>query len=142
MDIHSILSDDRWGKKKKPDAGDLNKPYHHQRPTISEIPDVFFDEVLLKFKLNRVQILILMYLYRAVWTKANIYKKHGISPILSYSKIGENTEIPLEEIYAALRKLEQLSLIHTLRPGQYFVRKYFLKEFDDRYGQTYDDFEI
>ena len=39
-------------------------------------------------------------------------------------------------------RLEELGFISTIRSGQYFVRRYFTKENDEKFGQTYDDFEV
>ena len=47
-----------------------------------------------------------------------------------------------ENIYQALRKVEEYGFISTIRSGQYFVRKYFTKDYDEKFGQTYDDFEV
>ena len=39
-----------------------------------------------------------------------------------------------------IRALENYGLIETVRSGQYFVRKYFTRELDSEFGQTYDEF--
>ncbi|MBL6991043.1 MAG: hypothetical protein ISR65_14755 [Bacteriovoracaceae bacterium] len=112
------------------------------KATASVIPDLFFDQILIDFKLNRVQVIVIMYLYRAVWCRPNLYKKHGISPLLSLSDMSENLHLEIEDIFQALRQLEEYSFIITIRSGQYFVRRFFTKDNDATYNQTYDDFEI
>ena len=52
--------------------------------SVSEIPDVFFDEILVKFRLSRTETLVMMYIYRKVWCKPNLYRAYGISPLFSY----------------------------------------------------------
>ena len=52
-----------------------------------EIFDLFFDQVLIHYKLSRIDILVLIYIYRRVWLKPNLYRIHGISPILSYTDL-------------------------------------------------------
>ena len=111
-------------------------------PTVSEIPDIFFDQVLIDFKLTRVEVMVLMYLYRRVWCRPNLYKVYGISQLLSHTEMAKNLSLPMENIYQALRKVEEYGFISTIRSGQYFVRKYFTKEADESFGQTYDDFEV
>ena len=61
---------------------------------------------------------------------------------MAHTEMAQNLKISIDEIYNALRKLEELGFISTIRSGQYFVRKYFTKENDEKYGQTYDDFEF
>ena len=56
--------------------------------------------------------------------------------------MAKQLKLSIEEIYQALRKLEELGFIGTIRSGQYFVRKYFTKDNDEKFGQTYDDFEV
>lgn len=139
-ELHSILathhSKNRLNKKKKvgPEGNDKSGP------TTSEIPDVFFDTILVHFKLGRMEIMVLMYLYRQVWCRPNLYQNYGISQILSHTEIGKNLNLSIDEVYAALRKLESLNFIETIRSGQYFVRRYFSEDLDKEYGQNYDDF--
>ena len=83
-----------------------------------------------------------MGLYRSVWCRPNLYKAFGISPIFSYKELSQAFKISMDELYQSLRKIEQWGFIETIRPGQYFVRKYFTREIDEKYGQTYDDFEL
>lgn len=107
-------------------------------PTVSEIPDLFFDEILVEFKLSRTEILLIMYLYRQVWCKPNMYRRYGISPMLSHEDLAKKLCISRDDVYSALRKLEDLGFIETIRSGQYFVRKYFIQSYDETYGQEYD----
>jgi len=139
-ELHSILAThhpkNRPSKKRKigPDNSDKNGP------TTSEIPDVFFDTILVNFKLSRIDIMVIMYLYRLVWCRPNLYQNYGISQILSHTEIGKNLNLSIDEVYQALRKLESLNFIETIRSGQYFVRRYFSEELDKEYGQNYEDF--
>jgi len=142
-DIHTIIAGHRGGKV-HPGAQDyeVNEGNQYEPPTTSEIPDVFFDQILIEFKLSRVEINVLMYLYRRVWCKPNLYRKHGLSQLQSHFDMCRMLSISLEEIYQSLRNLENYGFIETIRSGQYFVRKYFTKDFDESFGQSYDDFEI
>jgi len=162
VDIHTILADHRSKKKNedsahlKDQSQDLATPHSLQnvkvtettrsRPTVlatsSEIPDLFFDKILVEFKLPRIEIMVLMYVYRQVWCRPNLYKVHGISQLLSYTEMGKVLHLEIEDIYQALRKLEELGFMATVRSGQYFVRRYFSKEIDQEFGQTYDDFDF
>lgn len=108
----------------------------------SSIPDVFFDQILVHMKLSRIEILVFIYIYRKVWIKPNLYKAHGISPIMSYTEMAHHLNVQLDQIYQALKALENLELIETIRAGQYFVRRFFTKEYDELAQQTYDDFDI
>jgi len=139
VDIHTILADHRPKLKSKSASEDSKQP--DQLPTYAEIPDLFFDHILRDFKLNRGEILVLMFVYRMVWCRPNLYKEYGISQLMSYTDISQKLKIEIDVIYAALRTLEGYGFISTVRSGQYFVRKYFLKELDDKLGQTYDNFE-
>lgn len=141
IDLHTILKDHEPRNRSGNDSGPIHS-MQHKGPSTSEIPDLFFDEILVEFKLNRMEIMLLMYLYRKVWSKPNLYRVFGISQLLSHSEMALQLGLNIEEIYNALRKLEDFGFITTIRSGQYFVRKYFTKENDERYGQTYDDFEV
>ena len=137
-ELHSILAN-HLGKT-KPKRYKIKESDNHAVPTTSEIPDLFFDEVLVEYKLNRTEIKVLMYLYRKVWCRPNLYKKYGIGPILSYTDMGQQLKISMDEIYQALRSLESFRFIETIRSGQYFVRKYFSEKNDLLYNVIYDDF--
>ena len=138
-DIRSILSQFHSRKRKE---NDLQKsglgPV--DTPLASEIPDVFFDVVLQRYKLNRHEITLLMYLYRQVWCRANLYKSHGIGPMNSLAELSTNLGFTIEDLHHHLRSLANYGFLETVRSGQYFVRKYFTEELDQRYGQNYDDF--
>ena len=121
---------------------ELESPaHHHDAPTVSDIPDVFFDDILPEYKLTRIEIIVLMYVYRRVWCRPNLYKVYGISQLMSHTEMAHNLRITLDEVYYALKKLEDYGIISTIRSGQYFVRRFFTKDLDDYYHQTYDDFE-
>ena len=92
--------------------------------SLAEIPDLFFDEILIRFKLNRIDILVLMYLYRVTWCRANLHRKHGITPMISHTEFAESIEISIDVLHQTLNRLEGFSFIETIRSGQYFVRKY------------------
>lgn len=137
-DLRTILSSHH---SKTGNASDTVKSTHGEvKATTSEIPDLFFDEILLKFKLTRVETLLLMYLYRITWCKPNLHRKYGIAPMVSHAEVAKNLELNLEVFHQTIRKLESFGFIETIRSGQYFVRKYFMEENDRRYGQTYDNF--
>jgi hypothetical protein len=108
--------------------------------TTSEIPDLFFDEILINHKLNRVEILLLMYMYRLTWCKPNLHRKFGIAPIISHNDVATNLDVSIDVFHQTIRNLESFKFIETIRSGQYFVRKYFTEENDKLYGQTYDNF--
>jgi DNA-binding MarR family transcriptional regulator len=139
-DIHEILADHKSRSHSQP--SELEGTRDFNVPTTSEIPDLFFDEILIEFKLNRVEVLVLMYVYRRVWCRPNLYKEFGISQLMAHSEMAKQLKLSIDEIYQSLRKLESLGCIATIRSGQYFVRKYFSKENDEKFGQTYDDFEV
>ncbi len=137
-ELHTILANHHPQKKKKNTSAGV--AMHMPTASTSEIPDLFFDEILVKFKLTRIEVLVLMHLYRQVWCRANLYKTYGFSPVLSHNAISQTLELSIDEIYNALRRLESYGFIETIRSGQYFVRKYFTKENDYKFGQSYDDF--
>lgn len=140
VDIHEIIAGHK--SRKNPRENELQSRTDSNRPTMSEIPDIFFDEILVDYKLNRIEILVIMYLYRRVWCRPNLYKEFGISQLMAHTEIAKQLNLSIDEIYHALRKLEELGFIGTIRSGQYFVRKYFTRENDEKFGQSYDDFEI
>lgn len=137
-DIRSILN--HHLPKKHVDKSRPNKSPKPKKASMSEIPDLFFDDILVKFRITRIEIMVLMYLYRIVWCRPNLHKDYGIGPIISYADLAQGLEVTLDELHTALRKLEAMEFIETVRSGQYFVRKYFTKENDEVYGQRYDDF--
>ncbi len=108
----------------------------------SEIPDVFFDDVLVSFRLSRIEIVVLMYVYRRIWCRPNLHRAYGISPLLSYQQMTKDMGLTAEENQHALLKLQEYGLIQVIRAGQYFVRQYFTKELDEYFYKNYDDFEV
>ncbi|MCO4793919.1 MAG: helix-turn-helix transcriptional regulator [Bacteriovoracaceae bacterium] len=143
MDIHSIIQRHRGNSPDYGEGGSNSKKSHNPKePTYSELPDLFFDSILPNYKLTRIEIMVTMFLYRKVWCRPNIYKTYGISQMMSLTEVSNTLNIELDEVYNSLRKLEEFGFITTVRSGQYFVRKYFLKEFDEEFSQTYDDFEV
>lgn len=141
VDIHSILADHR-SKTKADDSHDVSGPSTEYRPSTSEIPDIFFDKIIVDYKLSRIEILVLMYIYRRVWCFPNLHRSHGISQMMSHTEMAKNLGLAIEDVYSALRKLEEYDFIRTIRAGQYFSRRFFSKELDAAFNQTYDDFEI
>lgn len=138
-DIRSVLSQ-FTAKKKQENDTQKSGVGPSSAASSSEIPDIFFDVILQKFKLNRQEIVLLMFLYRQVWCRPNLYKSHGIGPLNSYSELCTNLGVSMEELGTQLRSLEKLGFIETVRSGQYFVRKYFTEALDTQYGQNYDEF--
>ena len=138
-DIKSILSS-HHPKGDLPEKSDENKIIEAKEVPYSHIPDLFFDQILVEYKLSRIEILVLIYLYRFTWCRPNLHKKYGIAPIISHLEFAKTLNISHDELYHSLRKLEGLDFIETIRAGQYFVRKYFTKENDKKYSQNYDNF--
>lgn len=136
-ELHTILAD-----HKRISLRQSNKIKSKRVPTpsTSKIPDIFFDQILVQNKLNRIEVLVLMYIYRQVWCRPNLYKTYGFTQLLSHEEMAQNLSIKMEELQASLRKLESFGFIETIRSGQYFVRKYFTQENDLLYGQYYDNF--
>lgn len=138
-DIRSVLS--QFNARKKKDADSVERgPGPASSATSSEIPDLFFDIILQKYKLNRHEITLLMFLYRQVWCRPNLYKSHGIGPLNSYAEMCAILGTTTEQLGTDLRVLENYGFIETVRSGQYFVRKYFTEALDAQYGQNYDEF--
>jgi hypothetical protein len=139
-DIRSVLS--QFHSKKKKDGASVSKSEvgPQDLPQTSEIPDIFFDVILQKFKLTRSEITLLMYLYRQVWCRPNLYKAHGIGPLNSYADLSTALHLSTEELGHHLRTLENYGFMETVRSGQYFVRRFFTEELDGQFGQHYDDF--
>lgn len=138
-DIRSVLSQFNSKKKRENDPQKSGVGPNPMAST-SEIPDIFFDVILQKFKLNRQEIILMMFLYRQVWSRPNLYKSHGIGPLNSYAELNTHLGISIEELGNYLRVLENFGLIETVRSGQYFVRKFFTETLDAQYGQSYDEF--
>jgi|GEM_PF-3007821 len=109
-------------------------------PKYSDIPDIFFDDILHRYKITKQEIIVLMFLYRKTWCGANIYKGHGISPLFSYEMLAQKCATEKSLLLDALKKLEVLGLITAVRPGQYFIRKFFLEQWDDQFHFNYHDF--
>ncbi len=141
VDLQSILAEHR-SKKKGESSNEKSGGGILLEPTTSEIPDVFFDKIIVDFKLSRIEILVLMYIYRRVWCFPNLHRSHGISQMMSHTEMAKNLGLAIEDVYSALRKLEEYDMIKTIRAGQYFSRRFFSKELDEVFEQTYDDFEI
>lgn len=137
--IRAVLSQFN-SRKKKESSPEKSGVGPMDVPTSSEIPDLFFDTVLQNVKLNRHEITLLMYLYRQVWCRPNLYKSHGIGPLNSYTDLCTLLNTTHEQLMTDLRSLENLGLIETVRSGQYFVRKYFTEVLDQQFGQNYDEF--
>lgn len=138
-DIRTILS--QFHSKKRKDEG-LEKTGASpvESAVSSQIPDVFFDVILQRYKLNRQEISVLMYLYRQVWCRPNLYRAHGIGPMNSLAELSQILGITIDELHHHLRSLHTYGFIDTVRSGQYFVRKFFTEELDRKFGQGYDDF--
>tara|TARA_B100000886_G_C20117666_1_gene364516 strand:+ start:130 stop:555 length:426 start_codon:yes stop_codon:yes gene_type:complete len=109
-------------------------------PTFSEIPDLFFDKILMDFKLNRTDIQVLLYLYRQVWCLPNLHKKYGIGQLNNLKDLSDLFGTDFNSLQKCLQKLETYEFISTIRLGQYFVRRFFTPEWDYFYAQSYDDF--
>lgn len=136
-DIRSVLSQ---FKKRQDKNIDKSTAGPEDQALTSEIPDLFFDNILHAFKLTRSEIVLLMFLYRQVWCRPNLYRSHGIGPLNSYVDLGTALGFSSEELVHHLRALENYGFIETVRSGQYFVRKFFTEELDAKYGQNYDEF--
>ncbi len=137
-DVRTIISQHTPKKSKTPSGN--GRDSHIKQATTSEIPDLFFDEILVLNKLNRIDIMVMMLLYRQVWCRPNLFREYGIGPVQTYVDMAHGLGLSLDELQVSLRNLERLEFIETVRSGQYFVRKYFTKENDEIYGQHYNDF--
>jgi DNA-binding MarR family transcriptional regulator len=138
QDIRSVLS--KFNKNKEEKNLEKSAVRPSTKALASEIPDLFFDEVLHHLKLSRSEILVLLYLYRQIWCRPNLFKAHGIGPLNSYTDLAHQLGMSADEVVTHLRSLESYGLIETVRSGQYFVRRYFTEENDAKYGQDYDQF--
>lgn len=136
-DLRSILSshNNKDGKKSA-----VKTAQGEPQASVSEIPDLFFDEILIRHKLTRIEILVMMYLYRVTWCRANLHREYGITPMISHKDLSARLEIDNVDLFKTLKRLEDFKFIEVIRSGQYFVRKYFTEENDRKYGQTYDNF--
>jgi hypothetical protein len=139
-DIRSVLSQFKAKKSEKINAPGKSGTGPENSPSISEIPDVFFDVILKDYKLGRHEISLLMFLYRQIWCRPNLYRSHGIGPLNSYANLCSLLGLSMEQLGSDLRSLEHLGLIETIRSGQYFIRKYFTEKLDAQFGQNYDEF--
>lgn len=137
-DIRAILVQ-HMPKKSAPNSN-AAKGAQLKIATTSEIPDLFFDEILVNFKLIRSDIQVLMFLYRQVWCRPNLFKEFGIGPVQAYQDMCTQLSMSFDELQQSLRLLESYGFIETIRSGQFFVRKYFTRESDAVYGQHYNDF--
>jgi hypothetical protein len=137
-DVRTIISQYMPKKNKAPSG--TGRDSHVKLATTSEIPDLFFDEILVQNKMTRIEIMVLMLLYRQVWCRPNLFREYGIGPVQTYVDMAHGLGVGLDELQGAIRNLERLEFIETVRSGQYFVRKYFTKENDEVYGQHYNDF--
>ena len=135
-DIRSILSMYKSRKEGEPKAPARDAA--PEIPTVSDIPDLFFDEILPMVKLTRTEISLLMLLYRQVWCRANLYRGHGIGPLNAYHDLARLLNASHDDIIHAVRSLEGHGFIQTIRAGQYFVRKFFTEENDTKYAQHYE----
>ena len=143
MDIHTIIAGHHPKKGDGSDKGDIAKPIrNNSTASFSEIPDVFFDEIIVNKKLSRIDITLLMFLYRKIWCQPNLYRVYGISPMFSIVEVSKVLKITIDEFYQSLKHLEGFGLLATIRSGQYFVRRFLTKENDEKFGLTYDDFEV
>lgn len=140
-DIRSVLTQFQT-KKKRSSPEDVQKSSKGpaKDASTSEIPDLFFDVIIPKYRLNRLDISVLIFLYRQVWCRPNLYKSHGIGPLNSYAEMANLLGTSTEELGQHIRALENYGLLETVRSGQYFVRKYFTEECDVEFNQNYDEF--
>ena len=143
VDLQSILQGHRSKSSTSKEVAEKSGDDSHKLKTsMAEIPDLFFDQVIVDYKLSRIEILVLMYIYRRVWCYPNLHKEYGISPMMSHTEMAKILHLAIEDVYSALRRLEEQEFIKTLRAGQYFVRRYFTKANDEILGQNYQDFDV
>ena len=138
-ELHSILAH-HHGKGRTSSKGGVRPDQAHKIPTHSDIPDLLFDEILVENKMARGEIMVLIFIYRQVWCRPNFFKTYGYSPVMSYEDMAKKIGLGLDELFSAIRRLESLKLIETIRAGQYFIRKYLTEDRDTEYGIGYDDF--
>jgi hypothetical protein len=139
-DIRTVLQSHKSKTKEMQDKPESVSSNGRSKPSTSEIPDLFFDRILVEYKLKRVDIMCLMYLYRSVWCRPNTHRIHGISPMLDMKKVAQDLCISFDELYRSVGVLEGAGFIETIRSGQYFVRKYFTEKLDREQGISYDNF--
>jgi len=137
-DVRSIIAGHT--SKKSTQTSRASKEPQIKVATTSEIPDLFFDEILVDYKLSRIDIQVLMFLYRQVWCRPNLFREFGIGPVQTYIDISSSLNLTIDDLQQSLRILEACQFVETIRAGQYFVRKYFTQENDALYGQHYNDF--
>lgn len=142
VDLQSILQGHRSKSAHREVHDKGGDETNKLKPSLSEIPDLFFDQIIVDFKLSRMEILVLMYIYRRVWCYPNLHRDYGISPMMSHTEMAKVLHLPIEDVYSALRKLEEHEFIKTIRAGQYFVRRYFTKANDEQLDQSYNDFDV
>lgn len=142
VDLQSILHSHRSKTNQKDTLHEGTDESPKIKATLAEIPDLFFDQVIVDYKLSRIEILVLMYIYRRVWCYPNLHRDYGISPMMSHTEMAKVLHLAIEDVYSALRKLEEHEFIKTIRAGQYFVRRYFTKTNDEELGQSYSDFDV
>ena len=137
MDIHSVLQNHLVKQ-----TVENSFPEEKKDSLVSEslIPDVFFDDILSQYKLNRMEIMLMMFLYRKTWCGEQPYQKYGVSPAITHTEMAKIQGLEREDVYRVMRKLEFLALIEPVRNGQYFVRRYFTENLDEKYGQIYKQF--
>ena len=109
-------------------------------PSFSEIPDLFFDRILIDYKLNRLDIQVLLFMYRQVWCLPNLHKKYGIGQLNDLKELAEFFGSDFNSLQNSLQRLESFEFILTIRLGQYFVRRFFTPDWDAFYQQNYDNF--
>jgi DNA-binding MarR family transcriptional regulator len=107
-----------------------------------EIPEIFFEEILDDYPLSRNEIRVLLFLYRQVWCYPNLYSKYGISNLNNLLEMSKNFNLRYNDLHKVLKRLEEYEFIQTIRSGQYFVRRFFLPEYDELFNQEYDDFDF
>jgi hypothetical protein len=126
VDLQSILAEHR-SKIKGDSSHNRSGVGTVHKPTSSEIPDIFFDKIIVDYKLSRIEILVLMYIYRRVWCFPNLHRSHGISQMMSHTEMAKNIGVAIEDVYSALRKLEEYDMIRTDQGRPIFFTSFFLK---------------
>ena len=109
--------------------------------TFIDIPEVFFTDVMERIALNRNELRVILYLYRQIYCYPNLYEKYGISQLNDLLELSKYFKLNYNELHKILKSLESYELIQTIRSGQYFIRRYFFTEYDEFFGQVYDDID-